>query len=404
MYLKNLRLKNIGPFKDVKLDFEKLDSEDKSPPVIILTGENGTGKSVIVDAIRTLLLGITYSIERDVTASENFLISSEISIKNEILELTSNKKKNDGRFETNSYDFNKIFNNNSNSKYESNFIVNYWSSKLSNDKFNIDSIKAPDPNNFLYNSLTGIHTNVEVTQLITFFEYLSDSKEEKESKVGKKMFSLIKKIINISINNGKLKHISRSTLQPIIEIKGKEVSLDKLSSGNLYLIQRLIYLLKQVYVSSMKFKTSVDEIQNTPGVLLIDEAENHLHPKWQKVFLNNILKLFPKLQLIVTTHSPFLVSSIKSSRIYVCKSQIDHSIVNEETDFYLNKPFEEILMSPLFNTSNFNASISKLLELRKVALEKENEEAINRTEKLLLEINPNYFRYLEIDELLKNLQ
>lgn len=57
----------------------------------------------------------------------------------------------------------------------------------------------------------------------------------------------------------------------------------------------------------------------TPGVVLIDEIEMHLHPEWQQVAVPSLLNAFPKLQFIVTTHSPQVVSSVpkKSVRMLV---------------------------------------------------------------------------------------
>ena len=53
-----------------------------------------------------------------------------------------------------------------------------------------------------------------------------------------------------------------------------------------------------------------------PVIILIDEIDLHLHPKWQKSFLNSILSIFPNIQIIVTTHSPFIVSSIENAKVF----------------------------------------------------------------------------------------
>ena len=75
MIFHNLKLKNIGPFRDTSLTFEK--EQGGVYPVVIITGENGTGKSIILDAIRTALRGL-YGIERDVIADKaDFLIDLE---------------------------------------------------------------------------------------------------------------------------------------------------------------------------------------------------------------------------------------------------------------------------------------------------------------------------------------
>lgn len=63
MKIKKLILKNIGPFDNAEINFED-GNETSTNPVTILTGENGTGKSIILDAIRALLLGENSAIER----------------------------------------------------------------------------------------------------------------------------------------------------------------------------------------------------------------------------------------------------------------------------------------------------------------------------------------------------
>lgn len=47
----------------------------------------------------------------------------------------------------------------------------------------------------------------------------------------------------------------------------------------------------------------------TRGIVLIDEVEQHLHPKWQRRFLGSLHAAFPKLQIIATTHSPQVIAS-----------------------------------------------------------------------------------------------
>lgn len=402
MHIKNLHLENVGPFTVANLDFLNLEEDSQKLPVIIITGENGTGKSIIVDAIRVVLLGGSSEIERNIIGSYPCKIVSDLSLNNgEDLSLTTSVM--DNKIYGQNNQFGQMFGG-GRSPYDDNFIINYWSSKLSNDKFNVQNIQSPEIKTFRLGALSGIHSNNEVVRLITFFDYLKDSEDDVEKKIGMTMYNLIKLIIETSITEGELKYISRTKLQPVISLKGREITLDKLSSGNLYLIQRLIYLLKQIYASCLNFNVPIDDIQSTSGILLIDEAESHLHPKWQKVFLKNILELFPNLQLIVTTHSPFIVSSIDNARIYVCKSKDDYSVVEEETDFYANKPVEEILMSPLFNTSNFNEEISNLLIKRKVAVMSKDHEEIDRIEKILLDKNPLYFNYLNIENVLKSIK
>lgn len=82
MRLTKLYLHNIGPFQDSEMELlaeEQVEALKKDPslslPVVIITGENGSGKSVILDAIRTVLSGTT-KLERDIVADhDDFKVS-----------------------------------------------------------------------------------------------------------------------------------------------------------------------------------------------------------------------------------------------------------------------------------------------------------------------------------------
>ena len=53
-----------------------------------------------------------------------------------------------------------------------------------------------------------------------------------------------------------------------------------------------------------------------PGVVFIDEIENHLHPKWQRRVIPALRRHFPGLQIFATTHSPFVVAGLKRGQVH----------------------------------------------------------------------------------------
>ncbi len=69
----------------------------------------------------------------------------------------------------------------------------------------------------------------------------------------------------------------------------------------------------------------------TAGVVLIDEVDMHLHPSWQQVFLANLRVAFPRLQFIVTTHSPQVLTSIDAESIRVLHQYRDEESGKQET-------------------------------------------------------------------------
>ena len=156
-------------------------------------------------------------------------------------------------------------------------------------------------------------------------------------------------------------------------------------------------LLCKIYSVCVLNKLEPSEIKNIPGLLLIDEIENHLHPKWQKKILGIIRRTFPNLQIILTTHSPFVVSSVEGARIYTCVSKGDYSVIEDETDKYSHLPVEEILASDVFAVSSFNDSITELITKRKEFINSGKMDEVKFIEKKLVEINPEYFMYLNLD-------
>ena len=53
-----------------------------------------------------------------------------------------------------------------------------------------------------------------------------------------------------------------------------------------------------------------------PAILLLDEIETHLHPAWQRRVLPAMQRLFPKAQIFIATHSPFVISSLNHGWIH----------------------------------------------------------------------------------------
>lgn len=58
-----------------------------------------------------------------------------------------------------------------------------------------------------------------------------------------------------------------------------------------------------------------EAIRMTPGVIMIDEVDVFLHPRWQRHVLQDLMNAFPKIQFIVSTHSPFIVQSLKQGQL-----------------------------------------------------------------------------------------
>ena len=60
-----------------------------------------------------------------------------------------------------------------------------------------------------------------------------------------------------------------------------------------------------------------DILEETSGVVLIDEIDMHLHPSWQKKIISVLKKIFPKVQFVFTTHSPSVLSNVSNKNVLI---------------------------------------------------------------------------------------
>lgn len=58
-----------------------------------------------------------------------------------------------------------------------------------------------------------------------------------------------------------------------------------------------------------------DACQHTKGVVLIDELDLHLHPRWQRQIIRGLSSVFPNIQFICTTHSPFVIQALEQGKL-----------------------------------------------------------------------------------------
>ncbi len=125
-------------FKEAELTFIGEDDDQKQPPVTIITGENGTGKTIILDAIRAVLIGPYGKIERDIIRKQtDFAIEIETAYRGEkeIIKTTTLDK--ERSFETNNRDLNIVFVGTPNPlEYlkDIRWVTDYWTSRLATDR------------------------------------------------------------------------------------------------------------------------------------------------------------------------------------------------------------------------------------------------------------------------------
>lgn len=114
---------------------------------------------------------------------------------------------------------------------------------------------------------------------------------------------------------------------------GSSTPFEHLSDGQRTILGLFCDIARRAAILNPHLQENVCE--ETEGVVLIDELDLHLHPKWQRRVIEDLRSVFPKIQFICTTHSPFLIQSLRSSDELI---MLDGEPLTE----YSNKGIEEI--------------------------------------------------------------
>lgn len=117
-----------------------------------------------------------------------------------------------------------------------------------------------------------------------------------------------------------------SSMKFYIIQKNKKFTFQNLSSG----YQAIFDIYADLLMRTELFDITPDELT---GVVLIDEIDAHLHISLQKIILPFFINSFPKIQFIVSTHSPFVISSSSNTVIYDLTTQ---ELITNNVTYYSN--------------------------------------------------------------------
>lgn len=102
-------------------------------------------------------------------------------------------------------------------------------------------------------------------------------------------------------------------LAPRITVFGPNGSflLGQLSDGEKRLFSMIVDIARQLSLAQGGWR----EIEHASAIVLIDEIDCHLHPRWQRMIVPALEDLFPACQFIATTHSPFIVQAVAAHQL-----------------------------------------------------------------------------------------
>lgn len=145
------------------------------------------------------------------------------------------------------------------------------------------------------------------------------------------------------------------------------LKLDDLSLGYQTMIAWMVDLAAHLFQRYPDSKNPIEE----PAVVLIDEIDLHLHPKWQRTIMSYLTERFTNTQFIVTAHSPLIVQAAENANIVVLKREGDEVHIHQQNDAVRGWRIDQILNSDLFEQVGARSPhYEELLEKRRKILSK----------------------------------
>lgn len=153
---------------------------------------------------------------------------------------------------------------------------------------------------------------------------------------------------SFKIKSSQIKRKGSSRLTPVLQIQKTDRSnieeLESKSDGEKAVISLVADIAYNL--SLAKDYTFDEEVSNSPGIVIIDEIESHLHPNWQRKIITVLTKLFSNIQFFITSHSPQVLSSVNSKHVFLCQDFKIHKVSFKSKGVDSNN-----LLKYLFNSS-----------------------------------------------------
>ncbi len=138
--------------------------------------------------------------------------------------------------------------------------------------------------------------------------------------------------------------------------KNATLTFDQLSEGYRSI---LIFVSDLIYRLNKNAKVG-QRIKDLKGVVLIDEIDLHLHPKWQRTVVKKLRSIFPNVQFIFTTHSPTIVQGASDDAILYRVYRNPENGKTKVSDPYLRKDLNRLMINTLITSPLFGLEDSRL--------------------------------------------
>ncbi len=355
IFIKSIHINKVRHLENVNIPISETERKH-----LILTGKNGSGKTSILLELRNWLGGV----ENQQLLQFNSNKKNIKTLEDGIITLQNQIEAGTNKFEIEQ----QIINYNNSINFHKNQLLQFLNIDV--DFSNADIFPLYNQGNFILSyfgarrdlkinipqginkvSLKdkyGVHENAG----INFVQYIVNLKADRSfardenddisvSQINNWFDNFEKSLQNI-LGDDKLKlEFDRKNYNFTLINKDGELSdFTTLSDGYSTILNIISELI-------MRMESNASKNYDIQGIVLIDEIETHLHIDLQKKILPFLTNFFPKIQFIVTTHSPFVLNSIKNAVVFDLEKRL---LVEDMTGFSVNSIVESYFDSDDYST------------------------------------------------------
>ncbi|MCC5607752.1 AAA family ATPase [Nostoc sp. CHAB 5834] len=354
MKVKRLKMQSFRGIGNLTLDFHKTEP-------IVLIGINGVGKSSILDCLAILLSRFTSSIQHSTPSGRLFteedITNSQKETHNEIIVSFNSEEA--------TWSLTKVRRGRSKDTSSHLSAITKVAENIKKDLYTFDKLNIPvlvyystnravldiplkirtkhsfEQIDVYENALTGVGSEFRI-----FFEWFKKQEDlenelrlEDNSSYRDRQLESVRQAISSLIPSFSNLRVRRSPLMRMtLQKQGEELIVNQLSDGEKCLLAMVGDLARRLAIANPSLP---DALQGS-GVVLIDEIELHLHPKWQREIILALTRTFPNCQFIVTTHSPQVISQVKPEGIYILE-KTDEGVVAKRPESSFGRDSNRIL-------------------------------------------------------------